>query len=161
MAFEIERKFLIEYPDIKALESLENCSKKGMVQTYLESQKDETWRVRSVFEDGKFTYYENTKQFVSNIKRIENEREITKEEYEEKLKHADKTRRPIVKDRYCLYENDFCYEIDVYPFWNDQAIMEVELQNETDDFPIPNIVKVIKEVTGDKEYLNVTLAKIE
>ena len=35
---EIERKFLIEYPDIKWLESLPNCRKVDIIQTYLRPQ---------------------------------------------------------------------------------------------------------------------------
>ena len=38
--FEIERKFLIEYPDIKWLESLPNCQRIEIIQTYLKSDKD-------------------------------------------------------------------------------------------------------------------------
>lgn len=47
------------------------------------------------------------------------------------------TRRQIRKDRYCLtYENQY-FEIDVYPFWNDKAILEIELSDEKSRHQIP------------------------
>ena len=44
--YEIERKFLIEYPDIKLLESMPNCRKVEIIQTYLKSENDEEVRIR-------------------------------------------------------------------------------------------------------------------
>jgi CYTH domain-containing protein len=43
---------------------------------------------------------------------------------------ADPSCRPIRKTRYCLtYKNQY-FEIDVYPFWNDKAIIEIEQSDE-------------------------------
>lgn len=156
---EIERKYLIEYPNIEKLNSLENCDKIEIVQTYLVSNDGETLRVRQTFSNGKYTYYLTSKRKVTGITRIELEKEISKEEYLERLHNKDKDRRPIIKDRYKIYEDNHCFEIDVYPFWNDKAIMEVELSSEDEKFVIPNIINVIREVTGEVEYLNSTLAK--
>ena len=59
----------------------------------------------------------------------------------------------IRKNRYCLsFENQY-FEIDVYPFWNDKAIMEIELCEENQKISIPNFIKVIKDVTDDDEYI--------
>ena len=44
--FEIERKFLIEYPDIEALEKNPNCKKVEIIQTYLNSGNGDEIRVR-------------------------------------------------------------------------------------------------------------------
>ena len=44
--YEIERKFLIEYPNIKALTELPNCEKVEIIQTYLKSDGDEEVRIR-------------------------------------------------------------------------------------------------------------------
>ena len=41
---EIERKFLIKYPDIKALENNQNCRKVEIIQTYLNSDESEEIR---------------------------------------------------------------------------------------------------------------------
>ena len=68
--------------------------------------------------------------------------------------------RPIRKTRYCLtYDNQY-FEIDVYPFWKDKAIMEIELSNESAEIRFPDQIKVIREVTDDEAYKNASLARI-
>ena len=158
--FEIERKFLIEYPDIKWLESIPNCQRIEIIQTYLKSDNDEEVRVRQRGIDGHYIYFQTTKRKVSDIKRVEIERRLSESEYIRLLMNADTTRRQIRKDRYCLtYENQY-FEIDVYPFWNDKAIAEIELSDENTDIKFPKKIKVIKEVTDDESYKNASLAKI-
>ena len=95
------------------------------------------------------------------MKRVEIERRLTQEEYLSLLLDADTTRRQIRKTRYCLSENNLYYEIDVYPFWQDKAIAEIELSNENTAVTFPDFIKVIKEVTDDPEYKNAALAKIK
>ena len=158
--FEIERKFLIEYPDIKWLESIPNCQRIEIIQTYLKSDKDEEVRIRQRGFDGHYIYFQTTKRRVSDVKRVEIERRLSEGEYIRLLMNADTTRRQIRKDRYCLtYDNQY-FEIDVYPFWNDKAIAEIELSDENAEIKFPKQIKVIKEVTGDESYKNASLAKI-
>ena len=52
------------------------------------------------------------------------------------------------------------FEIDVYPFWNDKAIIEIEQSDVNADIIFPDFVNVIREVTDDEAYKNLTLAKI-
>ena len=74
--------------------------------------------------------------------------------------NADTTKRQIRKTRYCLtYENQY-FEIDIYPFWDDIAIMEIELSDEKEEIKIPTFICVIKEVTEDDAYKNASLAMI-
>lgn len=156
--YEIERKFLIEYPNIEYFESLPNCSKVQIVQTYLKSNENEEVRVRQRGCNGTYTYSRTRKISVSPIKRIELEERITSEEYIEALLNADTQKSQIIKDRYCIaYDNQYI-EIDVYPFWNNQAIMEIELSDEFEEVRIPEFVHVIKEVTNDSNYKNSSLA---
>ena len=73
---------------------------------------------------------------------------------------ADPTRRPIRKDRYCLtYDNQY-FEIDVYPFWDDRAIVEIELRDEAQTVRFPEKLRLIREVTDDAAYKNAALARI-
>ena len=158
--FEIERKFLIEYPDIKWLESIPNCQRIEIIQTYLKSDNDDEIRVRQRGIDGHYIYFLTTKRKVNNLKRVEIERRLWELEYIRLLMNADTTRRQIRKDRYCLtYENQY-FEIDVYPFWNDKAIAEIELSDENADVKFPKQIKVVKEVTDDESYKNASLAKV-
>ena len=159
--FEIERKFLIEYPDIKWLDSLPNCQRIEIIQTYLKSDNDAEVRVRQRGFDGHYIYFQTIKRKVSEIKRVEIERRLSEREYLRLLMDADTTRRQIRKDRYCLtYENQY-FEIDIYPFWDDQAIAEIELSDENTEIKFPKQIKVIKEVTGDEAFKNASLAKRE
>ena len=158
--FEIERKFLIEYPDVKWLDSLPNCQRIEIIQTYLKSDNDEEVRVRQRGYDGHYIYFQTIKRKVSEIKRVEIERRLSEREYVRLLMDADTTRRQIRKDRYCLtYENQY-FEIDVYPFWKDKAIAEIELSEENAEIKFPEQIKVLKEVTDDESYKNASLAKI-
>lgn len=156
---EIERKFLIEYPDVKWLSSIPNCRRIEIIQTYLKSDTDEEVRLRQRGCDGHYVYYQTTKRRINDIKRVEMERRLSESEYIRLLMNADTTRHQIRKDRYCLtYENQY-FEIDVYPFWNDKAIAEIELNDENAAIKFPKQIKVIKEVTGDDAYKNASLAK--
>ena len=156
---EIERKFLIEYPDVKRLAAQPTCRKVDIIQTYLKAGADEEVRVRQRGENGHYTYYQTRKRTITGMKRVEVESRLTQEEYLRLLMNADTERRQIRKTRYCLlYENQY-FEIDVYPFRNDWAIAEIELSDETQSIVFPKEIKVIKEVTDDPSYKNAALAK--
>ena len=72
---------------------------------------------------------------------------------------ADITRKQIRKTRYCLtYKNQY-FEIDIYPFWKDKAIVEIELNEGIEKINFPPQLKVIKEVTEDESYKNKELSK--
>lgn len=158
--YEIERKFLIEYPDIQILEKNPNCKRVEIIQTYLNSKDDEEVRVRQRGENGHYIYFKTTKKKVDDIKRIEIESRLSKDEYLTYLMNADTTKRQIRKTRYCLtYESQY-FEIDVYPFWNDKAIAEIELSDENAAIAFPDYIKVIREVTDDALYKNASLAEI-
>lgn len=160
LPFEIERKFLIEYPDLKALEAMPNCQKVEISQTYLKSEGDEEVRIRQRGSHGHYLYYEARKRPVSSMKRIEIERRLSQEEYLARLMDADPEKRPIRKDRYCFTDNNQYFEVDVYPFWKDQAILEIELSDPEDEIRFPEFLKLIREVTDDENYKNAALAKI-
>lgn len=157
---EIERKYLIRYPDPVMLDSLPYCRRVEIIQTYLSSPPWEEIRVRQRGYDGNYTYYHTRKLKSGSVKRIEEERRITKDEYLALLMNADTTKRQIRKSRYCLiYENQY-FEIDVYPFWQDKAIMEIELISEDQEIIFPDFIDIIREVSGENEYRNSTLAQI-
>ena len=158
---EIERKYLIQYPDLKWLESIPNCQRIEIIQTYLVSKEDEEIRVRQRGINGNYTYFQTTKKNVSGMKRVEVERRLSKDEYLTLLMDADPAKRQIRKTRYCLtYENQY-FEIDVYPFWKDKAIMEIELSDENIDIVFPKELQIIKEVTEDEKYKNASIASNE
>lgn len=158
--YEIERKFLIEYPDLEWLESNPLCHKVDIDQTYLKSDPSEEIRVRRRGENGNYIYYETHKRSLNGMKRMSTETRLSKSEYRRLLKNADPNRRTIHKKRYCLTYDTQYFEIDVYPFWDDQAILEIELRDEDTEIRFPENIHVIREVTDDPAFKNAALAKI-
>ena len=158
--YEIEKKYLIEYPNLELLEKDYNCEKVEIVQTYLFSDNNEEVRIRQRGKNGNYMYYKTIKKNINGLKRLEIERRLSKDEYLELLMNQDPSYRQIKKSRYCLMYNNTYYEIDIYPFWKDKAIMEVELKDENDKVDIPPFIKTIKEVSDDENYKNHNLARI-
>lgn len=157
--FEIERKFLIEYPDVSWLESNPNCQRIEIIQTYLKSVNGDEIRVRQRGLDGNYIYIKTIKRKVSGMKRVEIERRLSKDEYLDLLMEADTSLRQIRKTRYCLtYKNQY-FEIDLYPFWQNNAIAEIELRDENAEVIFPKEIRVIREVTEDEAYKNASLAR--
>ena len=157
--YEIERKYLIYYPNIKQLESMSNCTKVDIIQTYLKSNSDVERRVRARGIDGNYVYYLTEKRKISGLKRIEIERKLTQDDYLALLIESDNRLHTIHKTRYCLSENNQYFEIDIYPEWDNQAIMEIELSDEDQEIKIPEFIKIYKEVTDDERYKNYQMSK--
>ena len=158
MSYEIERKFLIEYPDIDLLEK-QSDSKSDIAQTYLKTGDGFTSRVRKRTSNGVTKYIFTEKKRISDLKCIENEREIGVEEYNELLKLADPERITVEKVRYCIPYGNRVIEVDIYPFWSDRAIAEVEMEDEGEAVLLPDYLKVIRDVTSEKAYKNASIAK--
>ncbi len=158
--FEIERKFLIAYPDLSWLDQAPNCRRIEIIQTYLKSEAGEEVRVRQRGTGGHYIYFKTTKRKVTDVKRVEVEKRLSQEEYLTLLMEADTTKRQIRKTRYCLTYQGQYFEIDLYPFWQDQAIVEIELSDEHTPIVFPEQLHVIKEVTDDETYKNASLARI-
>ncbi|MGN1412394.1 MAG: CYTH domain-containing protein [Oscillospiraceae bacterium] len=156
---EIERKFLIKYPDF---ETVEFNRKIGITQTYLtRKDSDIERRIRSWNEDGNVKYYYTEKKFLTGFTREEAETEISKIEYDNLKKEKDYSIPTVEKTRYTLDFNNLTFEMDIYPFSNKCAIMEVELKSENQEYTIPKDIDIIKEVTGIKEYGNIPLCKAQ
>ena len=156
--FEIERKYLIRYPDLALLESLPNCKKVEILQTYLRSSEDTQIRIRQRGDNGHYYYYRSEKRRISATRRLEIEERLTHDEYRRMLQDADPNARPIRKTRYCLAEKNRYYEIDIYPEWKHQAILEIDLRDQGKEIELPAFLHVIQDVTKDKKYSNYALA---
>ena len=157
--FEIERKLLIAYPDATALAAVQGCRIKRIEQTYLKATEGEARRVRRTEEQGTVRYVYTAKRRVSDLRALEEERILTEAEYLTLLGEADPEKHPIFKTRYCIPCGKHVAEIDLYDFWQDRATLEVELSEENEPFEIPDGVRVIRDVTADKRYKNVNLAR--
>lgn len=151
-------KFLVEKPDIALLESMPTCKRVDIVQTYLRMSGEGVTDLRRRGLDGHYIYYK-TERRRANGEYVETEKRLTEDEYMELLKLADPELRPLSKQRYYLINENQYFDIDVYPFWDDRALLEIELSRAGEEIHFPDCIKLISEVTGKPEYTNYALAR--
>lgn len=154
--YEIERKFLVRMPDT---EKLDVRKKLEILQTYLiNGENDSQRRVRRISVDGEVKYFYTEKLFLTGITRKEMEYEINHSEYDRLINQAREDYVPINKTRYCFNYKNQLFELDVYPFSDSLAVMELELDSEEQEIIFPENVEVIKEITGNPAYSNARIA---
>ena len=157
---EIERKYIIEKPPVPKMRECGAYTSSDIVQIYLDAEPGVTRRVRSrAYSDGRVRYFETEKRRVDEMSAEEREREITKTEFDNfSLQIAAKT-RPIIKTRHTFGYLGQTFEIDVYPDWERTCIMETELPTRDTAVVMPDFIRIIAEVTGDKRYSNAAMSK--
>ena len=156
--YEIERKYLIRKPSEEQL-SMRTSDCSLIIQTYLSAKEGSERRIRQRGSQGAWTYTLTTKRLTdSDARRIETERRLTEKDYIDLLAEADTSLYQIRKTRWCVPYDSVYFEIDIYPFSDEYAIMEVELPDEDFEFEMPPFVEVIREVTSEKQYKNRYLA---
>lgn len=157
---ETERKYLVDKNGLA--DAISGLAKTNIdiIQTYLvEKEPGVERRIRQRGTDGNYTFYYTEKQKVNDVSRVEKEKKISESEYLKLMLEADTSLHQIRKTRTCFVYDGTYFELDEYPFWDDVAILEVELTNESKKVNIPENIKVIKEVTEDNRYKNRALAQ--
>jgi len=150
--YEVRRRFLIDYPDTAVLESLSNCHREEIEQVYLHAPEDVEIRIRKRSCGQDCVFYITRKRTVKGRRQLEAEGRLSEREYLQFLENADPSQKPIRKTRYRLNWKNQYYEIDLYPFWKDRAILEAPLRDEDEEVHLPDFLHVQKEVTEDSEY---------
>ncbi len=146
---EIERKFLVSSDDFKK----EAFRKIPIMQAYLNTAPERTVRIRTSGETAYITV--KGKGNDSGASRFEWEMEIPLQEAKALLKLCEPGK--IVKERYLIKSGSHTFEVDVFhESLEGLVIAEIELEDENDEFDRPSWLG--KEVTGDKEYYNSSLA---
>ncbi len=163
-SLEIEYKFLIGFPDVKILEAQPEYKCCELTQMYLslpESLGEESrrCRIRCIKSTDGIKYIKTFKKKVTDMTRVEIESEITEEEFNLLSKYIKEGYSPISKVRHSFSLSGFTYEVDVFPFWNDRAYLEIEVDSEDTKPPIPDFIRIIKNVTCDPRYRNSALAQ--
>ena len=156
---EIERKFLIEMPDDSELYSMPDYESSEIEQTYLLSEGKITRRVRKRVKNGKTVYTKTEKRFISPLVSEEYEKEIDEGEYKEALKQMDTSLSPVKKTRKTFSFEGHTVEIDIYPFWDNVAVLEVEMESENEKILLPAFIKIIREVSAEREFKNRQIAE--
>lgn len=158
---EIERKFLIKRPSDEFLNALEYSSKSDIIQTYLmaaDKNTERRVRQRGTDSDG-YSFYYTEKTPVTPLVRIEKEKKISMRQYVSYLTEADTSLHQVRKTRYCfIYEKQY-FELDIYPYSDEYAIVEIELSSPTESVKLPEFLEIVKEVTDDVEFKNHSIAK--
>lgn len=153
---EIERKYLIRRPDPAALP----CTTIYTIeQTYLTAPEGITARVRRRCSGTQEEYFYTEKEFRTDRTCVEREKRIDRETYDALLTRRRADSQTICKTRCCLPYEGLVFEIDIYPFWEHIAVMEVELSDEDQAFTLPPQIEVIREVSGDRRLKNAALAR--
>ncbi|MFR5876166.1 MAG: AAA family ATPase [Eubacterium sp.] len=155
---EHEKKYLIKYPDFEALSKYKPF-KSEIEQIYLLSDIG-SHRIRKRGSNGSYAFFETLKIRISGDKCYEYEGSISEEKYDELKTVADPEKHPIIKDRYCFLYNGQYFELDVFPFWSDKALIELELSSCSDAPDLPPEITVIKDVSKSKKYKNNYLASV-
>lgn len=157
---EIERKYLIRYPDIRTLLAQKDVEQWEIVQIYLTvTGPGETRRVRQVVSGGEIKYYKAFKRRLSELSNEEDEGEIDQLEYIRLSQETHPDCKPLGKTRYRIPYEGHILEFDIYPFWKDRAILEIELEREDEGAALPDYVRVIRDVSADPAYKNRALAE--
>ncbi len=156
---ETERKYLIETPDFSHLADMDGYSSKSFAQTYLSAPKGVTRRVRRSESEEGVTYIYNEKRRISPISCIEDEHEITKEEYDSLLHEKEPCTETVFKTRRTFLYLGQLFEVDTYPSSPDVSVCETELKSEDEHAVFPYFIKIIREVSGEKGYSNHAMSK--
>ncbi|MBQ8321341.1 MAG: hypothetical protein IJX92_03135 [Clostridia bacterium] len=156
---EIEKKYIIELPSVKSMESMPGYDRSDITQIYLMSVKGVTHRIRRRVQSGNVTFTETKKVRIDRMSAFEDEREIGREDYERLYCNIDPETRPIIKTRHTFTYLGQLFEIDVYPEWQHNAILETELDDREKTVDFPPFIKIVREVTGDKRYSNAGMSR--
>ena len=158
MNIETEKKYIIEKPNIKELERQNGLTESEITQIYLNSQIA-THRVRKrSFSDGRVEFTENKKVRISRMSSEEYESEISESDFLELAKNIENGVRPLHKTRKTFLYGNKTIELDYYPEWENTCVMEIELESENESIEIPDFIKIIADVTGEREYSNHAMA---
>ena len=150
---EIERRWLVKIP-----ENIGEYESHYIEQAYLSPEKGFQGRIRRW--DDKYIYTEKARTG-SSMTRIENEREITAEEYADLQKNT--ILNVIKKRRYIIPMGTLHFELDIFEntVESGYAIMEAELPDEAAAVEMPQFVEIIREVTEDSYYTNRNFASMD
>ena len=150
-----ERKYLVEVTG-----QLPETIDSDILQTYLVGEPGAEIRLRRrSWPSGKVVNVHNTKKRTAPGEQIETERQVENALYESLLQQADPYRQSISKLRQSFIWKGQYFELDTYrgPL-EGLVILETQGIADAEDVNFPPFIRVIKEITGNKEYYNYNLA---
>lgn len=158
---EIERKLLVEMPDVEVLKKQSGYNASFIEQIYISLESNGEYvgdRIRKREYEFATKYYRTHKEDITKMSRLEIENEISAEEYNRLAVHRVEDSCIIRKVRHCFNYMNQLVEVDIYDFWSDKAVVEVEIEDEQQKVVLPDFIRVIEDVTMDKSYSNYSLS---
>ena len=151
---EEERKYIVEVTG-----EVPETSESDIVQTYLVAEPGVEMRLRRRGWKGKYVNVLTTKKKLSETEQIETERQVDNNLYELLVKQADPYRQTIQKRRQSFIWKGQFFELDTYKKPIDNlVILETKGIANHEDVKFPPFVRVIEDITGNKQYYNYNLA---
>ena len=159
MGIEIERKYVIALPDFSIICEMPHYTVSEITQIYMPTVCGASHRVRRRAFADTVIYTETKKQRIDAMSAREDEREITEEEYTALAAERDMSLNPITKVRHTFEYFGRIFELDVYPEWEHTCILETELCDRGEEVDMPDFIRIIRDVTGAREYSNHSMSK--
>ena len=157
---EEKHKYLIRMPDIELLTDKYRAVALDMMQTYLVDTQPETERrIRQQRSGEDYLYFYTEKHTRPDGTRWVTEKPISGKEYVRYLMESDTDLHNVRKLKYRFVYGDCRFEVDVYPFSEDKAVLFRYSGGKSS--PMPPEIEVYRDVTGDPAYKNRQLARIQ
>ncbi len=149
-----ERQYVVELTG-----ELPECIESEITQTYLVADPGCEVRLRRRSWLGETVNVHKTKKRVSPTEVLETERQVSNALYESLLQQADPYRATIRKTRRSFIWKGQYFEIDIFhePV-NNLMILQTKGVAEQEDVNFPPFIKVLQDVTGNKQYYNYNIA---
>ena len=153
-----KRKYLVSMPDLAALTAQRNAIALDMMQTYLVvTQPGVERRIRQQKNGEDYLYFYTEKHTREDGGRWVTEKPISGKAYIRYLMESDSALHSVRKVKYRFFYGECRFEIDVYPFCADKAVMFA--YSDGREVAMPPEIQILKDVTGDPAYKNRQLAK--
>ena len=155
-----KHKYLIAMPDMEKLTAIYNAATLDMMQTYLrETNPAVERRIRQQRNNDDYLYFYTEKHLMPDGTKWDTEKPISQKEYILYLMEGDPALHTVHKTKYRFTYHSQRFEIDVYPFSGDKAVLFCYIGG--DHVVLPPEIQVLRDVTGDPAYKNKQLAKTQ
>jgi len=154
------RKFVIKRPTQAELHDLGCIFRTNVVTTYLvqhDPKIDRRVVQRGTAETGYSHYYVEKVHIDVNEEDFITERRIDYHEYVNYLTEADHSVQPVAKFRYCFVFEKRYYEVEMYAFESEYAILEIE-HDVSEKLKFPPF-SIVREVSNMQDFSSRALSK--
>ena len=151
---EAERKYIVAVTG-----DIPEATESEITQTYLVADPGCEVRLRRRGWNGNYVYIHTTRRTLSPTEELLTERQINGNLYESLLQQADPYRQTITKTRKSFIWKGQFFELDTYlsPVSN-LTILETKGMKAHSEVRFPPFLKVIEDITDNKQYYNYNLA---